>query len=352
MTELQLSLAGLGLIAILLVVVYNRWLERKYRKTHGAESAAPEAEESVVGIAAEGRQEPQWDHGEPNGQDAVSEAKTEPVLNGMTGAHDMSVPLPALSDVEAWVDAIATLRFYEPRSAGSIRETIEQVGAARFERIECYTGDAWHLAEKLPIDALVSNVRCRLQLASRRGPISPDALHAWMLAIESLAQLLSAGLSVESEVAILERASSLDVFCARVDALISLNLRARDKDTMASQSAAKLNAMGLAGNYPALARVNVYGDVDFQVVVDDAQGQVSLIMDFPHVTRPDLVVAEMFEQARLLANALDAEIVDDEGRVLGDEGMLLLSNQVVRLAAMLQAQGIEPGSALARRLFS
>ena len=31
MNELQLSLLGLGLVAILLVVVYNRWLERKYR---------------------------------------------------------------------------------------------------------------------------------------------------------------------------------------------------------------------------------------------------------------------------------------------------------------------------------
>jgi hypothetical protein len=75
-------------------------------------------------------------------------------------------------------------------------------------------------------------------------------------------------------------------------------------------------------------------------------------MDFPHVTRPDLVVAEMLEQARSLATTLDADIVDDGGRVLGEEGMALLSNQVVRLGAMLQAQGIEPGSALSRRLFA
>lgn len=356
MNELQLSLVGLGLLAILLVIVYNRWLERKYRKTHEAETlaVAPVSEEAMPRTPGEARQEPQWDHDEPIAPSEPADVvtKTDPVLNHEAVEQGAPEPLPTLTDVEAWVDAIATLRFYEPRSAGSIRETIEQVGAARFERIEFYTGDAWHLAEKLPADALVSNVRCRLQLASRRGPVMPDALHAWMLAMENLAQLLSAGLSVESESTILERASSLDVFCARVDALISLNLRARDHGAMLSLLPKKLNALGLSGAYPAFARVNVYGDVDYQVVADDAQGQVSLVMDFPHVTRPDLVVAEMFEQARALATSLDADIVDDDGRVLGDEGMLLLSNQVVRLAAMLQAQGIEPGSGLARRLFS
>jgi len=354
MNELQLSLLGLGLVAILLVVVYNRWLERKYRKMHGTQSEAPVLEEGAAGQQGEGRLEPQWanDTSSEFGGDVEPSNRVEPGANGVAPIQTMLEPLPTLSDVEAWVDAIATLRFYEPRSAGSIRETIEQVGAQRFERIECYTGDAWHLTDKLPADALVSNVRCRLQLASRRGPVSPDALHAWVQAIESLTQMLSAGLSVESEAAILERASSLDIFCARVDALISLNLRMRNKVTTVPQLPAKLNAMGLSGAYPALARMNVYGEVDFQVVADDAQGQISLVMDFPHVTRPDLVVAEMFDQARSLASALDAEIVDDDGRALGDEGMLVLSNQVVRLAAMMQAQGIEPGSPLARRVFS
>ena len=348
MNELQLSLVGLGLFAILLVVVYNRWLECKYRKTHSSQMDSPAVVETVIGMSGESRQEPQWDH-DGSVEDAV---KSEPVLSDAQDVQSMPEPMPALTDVEAWVDAIATLRFYEPRSAGSIRDTVEQMGVARFERIECYTGDAWHQADKLPADALVSNIRCRVQLASRRGPVSSDTLHEWILAIENLAQVLSAGLSVETESAILERAGSLDVFCARVDALISLNLRVRDQGAMVPQFPAKLNALGLSGTFPALARMNVYGDVDFQVIADEAQGQVSLIMDFPHVTRPDLVVVEMFDQARALAAALDADIVDDGGRVLGDEGMLLLSNQVVRLAAMLQAQGIEPGSVLARRLFS
>jgi len=62
--------------------------------------------------------------------------------------------------------------------------------------------------------------------------------------------------------------------------------------------------------------------------------------------------AEMLDLARTLANELDADIVDVAGRTMSDEGMGLLVHQVIRLNAMLQAQGIEPGSALARRLFS
>lgn len=357
MNELQLSLVGLGGVAILLVVVYNRWLERKYRKAHAPEPAAAEVSiEAPVAVASSGeRQEPSWDVAEPLPTDPdvfpAAMQHTQAAESGSMIVGSASEPLPTLSEVEAWVDAIATLRFYEPRSAGSIRDTVEQMGTARFDRMECYTGDAWHLTDKLPADALVSNIRCRLQLASRRGAVAPDVLHEWMRAVESLAQVLSAGLSVESESKILERAANLDAFCARVDALINLNLRARDTSATAD-IADRLAGQALSGSYPAYARLNGNGDVDFQVVADSATGVVSLTLDFPHVNRPDLAVSEMLDLARTLAVSLEADIVDDDGRVLDDHGMALLANQVVRLSAALQAQGIEPGSPLARRLFA
>ena len=359
MNELQLSLLGLGVLAILLVVIYNRWLERRYRQRHApAPVPASEAIQEPQGdgvlealsSSAGDRQEPQWDHADPLPQDAGDEPR---LMAGETLSNvPMPEPLPALTEVEAWVDAIATLRFYEPRTAGSIRATVEQMGSTRFERIECYTGDVWHSIDKLPADALVSNIRCRLQLATRRGPVAPDALHEWMRGVESLAQVLSAGLSVETEAKMLERAANLDAFCARVDALINLNLRVRDPEAAVPKMHSQLAALGLAEGYPACARFNAQGDVDFQVLADEAQGLISLTLDFPQVTRPDLAVTDMLEMARTLAMGLDAEIVDDGGRPLGEAGMALLSNQVVRLAAMLQAQGIEPGSPLSRRLFS
>lgn len=364
MNELQMSLVGLGGLAILIVLFYNRWLERKYRRQHAPQpEPSPEtgaAEMASGHLTGDGRQEPQWSDADGIQHTRGDDASSDPALaEGATeeAAHvargrEIPEPLPNLSDAEAWVDAIATLRFYQPRSAGSIRETIDQVGVTRFERVEFYTADGWHLADKLPSDALVSNIRCRLQLATRRGPVAADTLHEWIRVVESLAQMLSAGLSVESESKLLERAGMLDAFCARVDALISLNLRARDATAAGARFADKLGALGLAGDYPAFARLASDGAVDFQVVDDVAQGQVSLILDFPHVTRPDLVVADMLELARALSISLDADIVDDSGRPLGDDGMALLANQAVRLSAMLQAQGIEPGSALSRRLFS
>ena len=359
MNELQLSLLGLGLLAIVMVVVYNRWLERKFRKareprreiTESVENAdladgrgEPGGEERVE--VSSGRQEPTWDASSP-----LPEVDGEPP-SGQPSSAVIPEALPALSEAEGWVDAIAALRFYEPRNAGAIRETIEQMGAQRFDRIECYTGDAWHLLDRLPADAQVSNIRCRLQLVSRRGSVSPEMLHDWMRAVESLAQVLSAGLTVESERTILERAGNLDAFCLRVDALISLNLRLRAAMPSADALSATLNEVGLMGEYPAFARLSAAGAVEFQVLADEEQGLLSLVLDFPHVNRPDLVVADMLTLARSLAASLDADIVDDGARILDDQGMALLANQVVRLSAALQAQGIEPGSPLARRLFA
>lgn len=359
MNELQLSLLGLGLLAIVMVVVYNRWLERKFRKAREPRRTSTEPnkdadQEEGLGKArgedrsevSSGRQEPTWDASSP-----LPEVDGEP-LSVQPPSSFVPEPLPALSEAEGWVDAIAALRFYEPRNAGAIRETIEQMGAQRFDRIECYTGDAWHLVDRLPADAQVSNIRCRLQLVSRRGSISPEMLHDWMRAVESLAQVLSAGLTVESERTILERAGNLDAFCLRVDALISLNLRPRSMMPGADPLASILKEAGLMGEYPAFARLTAAGAVEFQVLADEEQGLLSLVLDFPHVNRPDLVVADMLTLARSLAVTLDADIVDDGARVLDDQGMALLANQVVRLSAALQAQGIEPGSPLARRLFA
>lgn len=360
MNEMQLSLLGLGLGAIVLVLIYNRWLERKHRKLYG-----PKPEEAVkadpvdIGTATESagdRQEPMWDHGASVVENELAKSSadsglSEPQMDAAPVA--MPEPVAALTEAESWVDAIATLRFYEPRSAGSIRDTLNQMGMARFERVEFYTADAWHRAEALPGDALVSNLRCRLQLASRRGPVAPEAIHAWMRSLESLAQMLSAGLSVESEAKLVERAANLDAFCVRVDTLISVNLKPRDDAAVAfARLSGDAEGLGLIGAYPAYARAASDASVDFQVQADNQAGLVTLIMDFPHVLRPEAVVTDMFDLAKTLAANLGADIVDDAGRPMSEEGIALLVNQVVRLNAVLQAQGIEPGSALARRLFS
>lgn len=347
MNELQLSLLGLGLGAIVLVLMYNRWQERKHRQLHAPAPEEVAVQETPVEPSGE-RQEPMWDQGEAGtaSADLTAASSVEPALA-------MPEPVAALTEAETWVDAIATLRFYEPRSAGSIRDTLNQMGLERFERVEFYTADAWHRAEMLPAEALVSNLRCRLQLASRRGPVAPEAIHGWMRSLESLAQMLSAGLSVESEAKLVDRAVNLDAFCVRVDTLISMNLKPHEDATLAfAKLSGDAEGLGLVGAYPAYARTGVDDSVSFQVQADTNSGLVSFIMDFPHVLRPDAVVTEMCDMARHLASHLNAEIVDDSGRPLNDEGLALLTNQVVRLNAVLQAQGIEPGSALARRLFS
>ena len=349
MNELQLSLIGLGLLAIVLVVVYNRWVERKHRKQH---APTPEVviAEPVEEISAKDRQEPVW---EQSGVTGDTVHKNLPASPEVAEVFTSPEPVAALTEVESWVDAIATLRFYETRTAGSIRDTLNQMGMARFERVEFYSGDAWHRADVLANDAQVSNLRARLQLASRRGPVQPDALNEWMRSLESLAQMLSAGLSVESESALIDRAANLDAFCVRVDALISLNLKpAQDAAETFNQLQTAATTLGLTGEFPNFARLSGQSDVDFQVQADPSTSLISLIMDFPHVNRPDAVVTEMLDLAKSLSSTLSAEIVDDAGRPMNEEGMALLVNQVVRLNATLQAQGIEPGSPLAHRLFS
>ena len=107
MNEMQLSLLGLGLGAIVLVLMYDRWQERKHRQLHAPAPEGVAAQETPVEPSGE-RQEPMWDQGEAGtaSADLTAAASVEPALA-------MSEPVAALTEAETWVDAIATLRFYD-----------------------------------------------------------------------------------------------------------------------------------------------------------------------------------------------------------------------------------------------
>jgi hypothetical protein len=56
--------------------------------------------------------------------------------------------------------------------------------------------------------------------------------------------------------------------------------------------------------------------------------------------------------AQALASSMEASIVDDQGRALGDAGFASIAVELERLYATLATHDFAAGSAAARRLFS
>ena len=78
---------------------------------------------------------------------------------------------------------------------------------------------------------------------------------------------------------------------------------------------------------------------------------LSFLLDLPRVCDPESWFVEMAETARRLAEALDAEIVDDRGMVLTEQAMGLIREQVRQRAETLTEAGLRPGGVLARGIF-
>lgn len=79
---------------------------------------------------------------------------------------------------------------------------------------------------------------------------------------------------------------------------------------------------------------------------------LSFLLDLPHVATPAAVLGRMVAEAQSLAQAFEAELVDDRGMPLSAPAIAMMQSQVIARADQLQAAGLVPGALLTCRLFS
>ena len=79
---------------------------------------------------------------------------------------------------------------------------------------------------------------------------------------------------------------------------------------------------------------------------------ITLLLDLPKVPQELSPFETMLVDARLLADALIGDLVDDTGRPLVDEAVTAISGQLREIYAMMAGHGIPSGSLTAYRLFS
>jgi FtsZ-interacting cell division protein ZipA len=81
-------------------------------------------------------------------------------------------------------------------------------------------------------------------------------------------------------------------------------------------------------------------------------GGVTLGLDFPHTSNPIESFNQMVLLSKKLTQALSAKVVDDNQRPLNDASIEQIRQQLKKFLADMQSRGIEPGGAIAARLFS
>ncbi len=399
MNELQIALALIGVLAVIGVLIYNRLQERKIRRQTEAGFSRPGRDvlldERRSGASLD---RPDTRFFEPLDDDA-----------GPSMFHGRDIQEPHFGDTEMLLDAVLSEEAYpqsgtaadeaagylgpqtqpQPSTVLAYDESIEfravlknldGMAADAFEEVVAAAAalakpvrwlalplgsPAWE--ELLPkSDKRYLEVQAAMQLADRDGPAGKQELSALCDLTQELALTHGWQVRCDDLGEVVQRAASLDKFCADVDVQIGLNIVARGSAVLPiARMRREAEAAGMrlsdAGSYQLL---DSRGEVLFMLSNREPQAftannahepetkGVTLLFDVPRV--PDGVknFDSMVTLGRKLAHEAGGLLVDDNLRPLTDVGIEKIRTQLAQIYARMEARGVAAGSRLALRLFS
>lgn len=379
MSDLQLSLLAIGVLVIAGVVAYNWWQERSYRRLaqqrfHSQQDDVlfrttladmppveprPIEERIEPTVSATAADEPA-PHFEPEEPIAVAASGFRPA------ASERGPGFPA--EVDEAICYVARLELGEAATADAVRAAL--ASEAHFEKPVRWFG---RMASGEWLDVATAGPQAEfnvlvgaLQLADRAGPLSQEALNAFCTLAQEAAGALMAVAQLPEKQPSLERAEALDEFCADVDVLVGVNVVATGQDTFPGT---KLRALAEAGGlklapdgtfqYRDERGVALYSLTNHESAPFEAENMkqlathgVTLLFDVPKVAHGVRAFDQMILFAHQLADSLKGTMVDDNLKVLSDDGVAKIKQQLAAIYAKMDARGIPAGSQRALRLFS
>jgi FtsZ-interacting cell division protein ZipA len=352
MSELQIALLSIGLVAIAAVYVFGWWQQWRYRRKFGSVFKSSHADALYDESAATTV--------EQNSQSALAGTVTE--------SPAAALPDEPCSLLNARSDFIVELQLAEPSPAavlvGLWQRKFDFHKPLQVCGLTLTTGQ-WErvIAES---HTLYQRYRIALQLVDRSGAISPAKLADFRDLVLGVARHINAQTTVPDTQNAYQHAVELDEFCASVDQMVGVNLvppgdrliRAIDIARAAGMHGMTLEADG------AFHLLDVHGNSLFSLINQDtvpfqhhtldtfATAGITLLLDVPRVEDPSQRFDQMMRVANDLARGLQLSVVDDHRVPLGDKGLALSRAQIAGVEAMMLKNAIAPGSAHALRLFS
>jgi len=280
-----------------------------------------------------------------------------------------ALPLPAALLRPDWaedplLDCSLEIRFARAMDGVSVIDAAAALGHADWSlpvHFVVWDGrsEQWVLPDRFGYytDALAS-----LQMANRRAVLGVQELARFVQMVQQVAAALDADVDLPDIDGLVKQARALEQLCARFDIRIELTVLGSGKSwtgpqvRSAAQQAGFIALAGPVQQGQRWARYDGQGDVLFVLfAVPDAQAnslnRLTLQLDIGRVAESAQAFAEMADSAQMLAAALGARVVDDNGNPIEARSVVAIESQLAGVYADMRAEGIEPGSARARRLY-
>lgn len=371
MSELQAALLAIGFGVIVAVYAFGWWQQKKYRRKFGAAFKASHAD----ALYQESGAKPVAQVQQPVLAEMVEEAIGEAITAvektaGVPVAEPSATTLldESCTLLDGRSDFIIELHLAEPGPAA----VLDGLWQRKFDFGKpvqvcglTLTGRQWEraIAES---QTLHERFRIALQLVDRGGAISAAKLADFRDLVLGVAKRIKADSAVPDLNETHHCAVELDAFCAEVDQMVGVNLVPPGERLLLggkiAQTAA-LQGMTLEAD-GAFHLLNAQGHSLFGLINQDTKpfqhhtletfstAGITLLLDVPRVENPTVQFDRMVRIAHELARELQANLVDDHRVVLSDNGLARIRAQIAGVEAKMCDNGIVPGSAQARRLFS
>jgi ZipA, C-terminal FtsZ-binding domain len=223
--------------------------------------------------------------------------------------------------------------------------------------------DKWHLLNEKDT-ATFKQVACNLQLADRGGPIAKNLLNKFQFAVEDAGLELNAHVEWQGNGDAMQRAVELDQFCIEVDQMISVHIAQGETPIHGTKFKGLAEASGMSlkddGKFHFEANdAPLFTVIDTNNVPFTAESlrtgvlkSVTFQIEIPKVSNCEQVFNQMITTAQKMASSMNASLVDDNQRTLGDLQIEKIRQQLKVIHATMVARGIMPGSPGSMRLFN
>ncbi|HEX4858115.1 MAG TPA: cell division protein ZipA C-terminal FtsZ-binding domain-containing protein, partial [Usitatibacteraceae bacterium] len=345
MSDFQLALAGAAILIAVVVMGYNHWQESRHKKK--IESAFS-GEHADVLMGA--RIEPKIGNVAPVGDD-IEAGKLAPVVEQpVTPVAPKGLDHPS---IHGQIDSVALVLADRPMGVDEIWQGIEssrQLGS--FVRWEGLVNGVWvPIDDNTDDDLAFRELRAGLQLASRAGPVDATLARAFDEMVAAFAGSIGAVSQREDVAALLERARKVDNLCAETDIEIVVHLTGKNGVTFANTKVRGLaEASGLSlcdsGEY---ALRDATGHLLFGLRNQNSNEPPSIrdagpyltgltfSLDVPRTIDPIGTFERMMGMAMKFADALGAEIIDDNQRPLTAKDRKLIADTIAGIVQQMDA---------------
>ena len=293
------------------------------------------------------------------------DVQPEPIVQAALYEKTRQMPVNLPEITHSQVDLTAILYLTKAISSAEFSALISSIAGIKLPMTlhGLDNQDKWHLVSDGGAN-MFKQVACCLQLADRGGPVAKNILNKFQFAVEDAGLELNAHVEWQGSGDAMQRAINLDQFCIEVDQLISVHVAEIGTPIHGTKFKGLAEANGMAlkedGKFHFYANDTVlFTATDVNNVPFSAESLRSNVLkgvtfqiEIPKVNNCEQVFNQMIMIAQKMASSLNAKLVDDNQKQLGDLQIEKIRQQLKVIHATMVARGIMPGSPASLRLFS